>query len=75
MNSWLDLKIKRDDLKRSRIAKVLASVDTGAKITVMGWVRTTRDAKGGFSFIEVNDGSSLSSLQIIADEKLHNYES
>jgi asparaginyl-tRNA synthetase len=41
----------------------------------MGWVRTRRDSKGGFSFIEVNDGSSLSGLQVIADKKLPNYES
>ena len=62
-------------MKRTRIAQVLASEDTGARITVMGWVRTRRDTKGGFSFIEVNDGSSLSSLQIIAYRKLPNYES
>ena len=40
----------------------------------MGWVRTKRDSKGGFSFLEVNDGSSLNSLQIIADGKLPNYK-
>jgi asparaginyl-tRNA synthetase len=62
-------------LKRTRIAQVLASEDLGAKITVMGWVRTRRDSKGGFSFIEVNDGSSFSGIQIIADKKLPNYES
>jgi asparaginyl-tRNA synthetase len=43
-------------------------------MTVMGWVRTRRDSKGGFSFIEVNDGSSQDNLQIIADGKLPNYE-
>ena len=62
-------------MKRTRIAQVLASEDIGAKITVIGWVRTRRDSKGGFSFIEVNDGSSLSGIQIIADKKLPNYES
>jgi len=40
----------------------------------MGWVRTRRDSKGGFSFVEVNDGSCLSGLQIIADQGLPNYE-
>jgi asparaginyl-tRNA synthetase len=39
----------------------------------MGWVRTRRDSKGGFSFIEVNDGSSLKGLQVIANDKLPNY--
>ncbi|MDQ2660116.1 MAG: asparagine--tRNA ligase [Verrucomicrobiota bacterium] len=41
-------------------------------ILVQGWVRTRRDAKT-FSFIELNDGSSLKSLQIIAPETLSNY--
>jgi len=41
----------------------------------MGWVRTRRDSKGGFSFVEINDGSSLSGLQIIADQELANYKS
>jgi asparaginyl-tRNA synthetase len=42
---------------------------------IMGWVRTKRDSKAGLSFLEVNDGSCLSNLQIIADEKLSNYKS
>ena len=36
------------------------------KLQVQGWVRTPRDAKD-FSFIELNDGSSLRNLQIIAN--------
>src|SRR5215475_7192633 len=40
---------------------------------VQGWVRTRRDSKD-FSFIELNDGSSLRNLQIIAKkEALPNY--
>ena len=60
-------------MKRTRIAEILSSGEAGTKFTVMGWVRTRRDSKGGFSFIEVNDGSCISSIQIIADEKLPNY--
>jgi asparaginyl-tRNA synthetase len=42
-------------------------------IRVQGWVRTRRDAKD-FSFIELNDGSSVRNLQIIAKEDaLQNY--
>src|SRR4030095_13376954 len=41
-------------------------------IRVQGWVRTRRDSKD-FSFIELNDGSSLRSLQIIAKSALANY--
>ena len=39
----------------------------------MGWVRTKRESKGGFSFIELNDGSCMGSLQVIAGENLPNY--
>src|SRR5215470_5321110 len=41
-------------------------------IQVQGWIRTRRDAKD-FSFIELNDGSSLRNLQIIARNSLPNY--
>lgn len=46
----------------------------GEFVEVRGWVRTRRDSKGGFSFIEINDGSSFGNLQIIADSSLPNYE-
>ncbi len=45
----------------------------GESVEVRGWVRTRRDSKGGFSFIEVNDGSSFGNLQIIAERTLPNY--
>ena len=41
-------------------------------VLVHGWVRTRRDAKT-FSFLELNDGSALRSLQIIAPDSLANY--
>src|SRR5215469_1766107 len=41
-------------------------------VRVQGWVRTRRDSKD-FSFIELNDGSSLRNLQIIARNTLLNY--
>jgi asparaginyl-tRNA synthetase len=47
----------------------------GQNAEVRGWVRTRRDSKGGFSFIELNDGSCLGNLQILADSSLENYES
>src|SRR5437879_10684757 len=43
-----------------------------APILVQGWVRTRRDSKD-FSFIELNDGSTLRNLQIIAKNTLPNY--
>ena len=42
------------------------------QILLQGWVRTKRDAKK-FSFIELNDGSSLKGLQIIVDASLADY--
>lgn len=45
----------------------------GAVITVKGWVRTRRDSKAGFSFINVNDGSCFDSIQVVAPGELENY--
>jgi asparaginyl-tRNA synthetase len=47
----------------------------GRDVTLQGWIRTRRDSKGGFSFLELNDGSCLGNIQVIADAKLPNYES
>jgi len=43
-------------------------------VTVYGWIKTRRDSKGGFSFLEINDGSCVKNLQVIAEEKLSNYK-
>ncbi len=48
------------------IKHVLASTEPRQAVTVKGWVRTRRDAKG-FSFLELNDGSCLASLQVVVD--------
>jgi asparaginyl-tRNA synthetase len=47
----------------------------GLTVRLEGWVRTRRDSKGGFSFIELNDGSCQGNIQIVADASLANYES
>jgi asparaginyl-tRNA synthetase len=47
----------------------------GRTVRVQGWIRTRRDSKGGFSFLEINDGSSQGNLQVVADGSLANYES
>ena len=36
-------------------------------VRLQGWIRTRRDSKGGFSFLELNDGSCLANVQIVAD--------
>ncbi len=46
-----------------------------APITVKGWVRTRRDSKAGFSFVNVADGSSFHPVQVVAPNTLPNYAS
>src|SRR6056297_2291696 len=45
----------------------------GKTVEVRGWVRTRRDSKAGFSFIELNDGSCFGNLQVVAPGELPNY--
>jgi asparaginyl-tRNA synthetase len=54
------------------VKAALQSAAPIASIQVQGWVRTRRDSKD-FSFIELNDGSCLRNLQIIAKNTLPNY--
>lgn len=61
-------------LEHILIDSALSGKSLGQSIEVKGWVRTRRDAKGGFSFLEINDGSCMGNLQIVADSKLTNYE-
>src|ERR1700689_4416934 len=57
------------------VAEARMASSIGSQVKLEGWVRTRRDSKGGFSFIELNDGSCFGNVQIIADGKLANYES
>lgn len=59
---------------RIKIATVLKEQPVAEKIRIGGWVRTRRDT-GNFSFLEINDGSCLANLQVIADGSLENYTS
>ncbi|KKL44966.1 hypothetical protein LCGC14_2360380, partial [marine sediment metagenome] len=60
-------------MNRTPIKDALTDVALGAKLTVGGWVRTLRSSKGGFSFITLNDGSCLATIQVVADGSLANY--
>lgn len=58
----------------ARIADILAGRQPeNSEVEAAGWVRTRRDAKG-FSFLELNDGSCLANLQVVAEEALPDYE-
>src|ERR1700742_5221585 len=59
-------------LSSTPIKHALQSDAPTDSICVQGWVRTRRDSKD-FSFIELNDGSSLRNLQVIARNTLPNY--
>ena len=63
-------------MKRMRISEAMSGEDmVGREVTLGGWVRTVRHSKGGFSFIAVNDGSCMASVQVVADRDLPNYDS
>src|SRR5579883_161306 len=57
------------------VAQVRRVESVGRQVRLQGWVRTRRDSKGGFSFLEINDGSSFGNVQVIAEGSLANYES
>ncbi|MBU2644538.1 asparagine--tRNA ligase, partial [bacterium] len=55
-----------------RIKTLLLQTPSGKEVTVSGWIKTKRDT-GSFSFLEINDGSCLKNIQVIADDTLANY--
>ncbi|MEZ6094671.1 MAG: asparagine--tRNA ligase [Pirellulaceae bacterium] len=61
--------MKLTSVKAARLSDTIGKV-----VTLKGWVRTRRDSKAGFSFIEINDGSCQGNIQVIADGNLPNYE-
>ncbi len=56
------------------LAILLHEIPIDTAVTIEGWVRSRRTSKGGFSFIHVNDGSSLDNLQAVANADLANYD-
>ena len=60
-------------MTRQLIKYVLKSDAIDQTTTISGWIRTRRDSKGGFSFLEINDGSCLNNIQVIANDTLNNY--
>ncbi len=60
-------------MNRIKIHSLLQAKTPRDHVEIKGWVRTRRDSKD-FSFIEVNDGSCLKNIQIIAPSSLTNYD-
>lgn len=61
-------------LSRLKVKKILESDDAiiGTTVIIQGWIRTVRDQKA-FSFIEVNDGSTLTGIQAVAMAQIETY--
>jgi asparaginyl-tRNA synthetase len=62
-------------MEKMTVAEARKVEAVGKTVRLYGWIRTRRDSKGGFSFIELNDGSCLGNLQVVAPGELSNYES
>lgn len=50
-------------IKRNKVRDLLKSTEFGKEVIVMGWVKTFRNNQ----FIALNDGSTLSNLQVVVD--------
>lgn len=57
-------------MDRTRIAQLYADMNElgGAKLSVAGWIRSTRDMKN-FGFITLNDGSCFKDLQVVVNRE------
>ena len=60
-------------MKRIKIKELLNTTQGEKNIAVKGWVRTRRDSKGGFSFLEINDGSCQANIQVIIEHSLKDF--
>ncbi len=58
---------------RTKIAELLRTAPPVAEVRAKGWARTVRDSKK-VAFIELNDGSSFGSLQVVAPAELDNFD-
>ncbi|MCU0474123.1 MAG: asparagine--tRNA ligase [Bacteroidales bacterium] len=58
-------------MKRTKIKELLSSPKTGEDVLVKGWVRTKRGNKN-VVFIALNDGSTISNIQVVAEASSFN---
>ncbi|MBO5007190.1 MAG: asparagine--tRNA ligase, partial [Clostridia bacterium] len=62
-------------MKRTTVKEIFASPEAFAdkEVTVAGWAKTIRSSNV-FGFIELNDGSTFSRIQVVIEaDKLANY--
>jgi asparaginyl-tRNA synthetase len=62
-------------VERVKVKKILENDGNivGTEVVVKGWVRTVRDQKA-FSFIAINDGSSMTDIQAVAQADIGSYD-
>jgi hypothetical protein len=62
---------------RIRVGALVASDGEkwiGKTVTIGGWVKTLRVQGGGdFSFIEINDGSTIKGIQVVVSKSISNF--
>lgn len=59
-------------MKQLSIKEILQLPPNNTELTVNGWIRTKRESKN-FSFLEINDGSTIKNLQVIVDSNINGY--
>ena len=59
-------------MKRTKIDRLLQMEKAPGDVLIKGWVRSRRDSKE-FSFMDINDGSALKNIQVVANTDLKNY--
>ena len=60
-------------MQRSKIRELLGRESAGDDVLVQGWVKTRRSSKA-VSFVQISDGSTLTDIQVVADESLPNFQ-
>ena len=65
--------MKTPEIKKVLTDKAWQANHLNEYIQITGWVRSIRHSKAGISFIEINDGSSILSIQAVAPKALVNY--
>ena len=70
--------VETDKVVRTKVREIKLGAEgpkawIGKEVTLKGWVKTVRNQKT-FTFVELNDGSTLSNLQIIIDSDVKGYD-
>lgn len=60
-------------MQKLSTAQALSPAFLGQQAEVRGWARTRRDSKAGVSFVQLSDGSSFDTLQLVVPNTLENY--